>query len=132
METASEEAGEITSTTRALIDSGREKLLAVRNDRIWPGRDEKILTAWNALMIRGLAIAGRTLGRTDLIKAADDATGFIKAKLYSDGQLYASYKDGRARFEAYLDDHAFLLDALLELLQARWNSEHLNFATEAG
>jgi hypothetical protein len=70
------------------------------------------------------------LGRADLITAADDAIGFLKEKLYSGGQLYASYKDGQARFEAYLDDHAFLLDALLELLQARWNSEHLNFATE--
>jgi len=130
LEHASEAAGELASTTQALIDSGRAKLLAARNERVWPGRDEKILTAWNALMIRGLAMAGRALGREDLISAADDAVEFIEDKLYLDGQLYASYKDGRARFDAYLDDHAFLLDALLELLQARWNSEHLSFAIE--
>jgi uncharacterized protein YyaL (SSP411 family) len=130
LEHTSEAAGELAATTQALIDSGRAKLLGVRNKRVWPGRDEKILTAWNALMIRGLAMAGRALGREDLLCAADDAVQFIKDELYIDGRLYASYKDGRARFDAYLDDHAFLLDALLELLQARWNSEHLNFAVE--
>jgi uncharacterized protein YyaL (SSP411 family) len=130
LEHASEVADQITSTTNALIDSGRHKLLAVRNERIWPGRDEKILTAWNALMIRGLAMAGRALGRTDLIDGAEQALSFIKDTLYKDGQLFASYKDGQARFEAYLDDHAFLLDATLELLQARWDTEHLNFAVE--
>ena len=130
IENAAEAASQLTSTAQALINSGRTKLLAVRNDRVWPGRDEKVLTAWNGLMIRGLAMAGRALGRTDLIDAADKALNFIKTELYKDAQLYASYKDGRARFEAYLDDHAFLLDAILELLQARWNSEHLNFAIE--
>jgi uncharacterized protein YyaL (SSP411 family) len=104
--------------------------LATRNERVWPGRDEKILTAWNALMIRGLAMAGRALGREDLLEAASQSVTFIREQLYVDRQLYASYKDGRARFEAYLDDHAFLLDALLELLQARWDSTQLSFAIE--
>jgi len=130
LENAAEASNQITSTAQALIDSGRAKLLAARNERIWPGRDEKVLTAWNALMIRGLAMAGRALGRAELIDAADQALNFIKTTLYKDGQLYASYKDGRTRFEAYLDDHAFLLDAILELLQARWNSDHLKFAIE--
>ncbi len=120
----------IISTSTALINSGRGKLLAARNDRIWPGRDEKILTAWNALMIRGLAIAGRTLGREDLTAAAVEATNFIINKLYNHKKLLACYKDGQARFDAYLDDHAFLIDALLELLQTRWDSSHLQFAVE--
>jgi uncharacterized protein YyaL (SSP411 family) len=130
IEHAAAAAGELSSTTKALIDSGRSKLLTARNSRVWPGRDEKILTAWNALMIRGLAMAGRALGRADLTEAADKAVLFIKARLYKNGQLYASYKDDQARFEAYLDDHAFLLDAILELLQARWSSDHLTFAIE--
>ncbi|MGI9291655.1 MAG: thioredoxin domain-containing protein [Gammaproteobacteria bacterium] len=130
MEAAAEAAESLASTTSALINSGREKLLAARNDRIWPGRDEKVLTAWNALMIRGLAQAGRVLGRTDLIDAADKAINFIQTELYKDGQLFATYKDGRARFEAYLDDYAFLLDALIESLQARWSDDYLCFATE--
>ncbi len=121
---------EANPQTNALTDSARAKLLEARNDRIWPGRDEKILTAWNALMIRGLAMAGLVLGREDLLDAATVALDFIRETLHKDGQLLASYKDGRARFEAYLDDYAFLLDAILELLQARWNSEHLAFAVE--
>jgi uncharacterized protein YyaL (SSP411 family) len=130
LENSETAVGKGSSDTDKLINNAREKLLTARNARIWPGRDEKILTAWNALMIRGLAMAGRALGREDLIEAADNALCFIKLQLYKDGQLYASYKDGRARFDAYLDDHAFLLDAILELLQARWNSAHLEFAIE--
>jgi uncharacterized protein YyaL (SSP411 family) len=130
LEKAADAAGETASSTNSLINSGRAKLLSARNQRIWPGRDEKILTAWNALMVRGLAMAGRALGREDLISAANDAVRFIKDKVYINGRLYATYKDGRARFDAYLDDHAFLLDALLELLQANWNSDHLTFAVE--
>jgi uncharacterized protein YyaL (SSP411 family) len=130
MENAAAAAGTTASATQALIDAGRKKLLAVRNERVWPGRDEKILTAWNALMIRGLAMAARALGREDLTNAAAAAVSFIRKDLYRDGRLYACYKDGQAKFDAYLDDHAFLLDAILELLQTRWNSEHLDFAVE--
>ena len=112
------------------LDSAKAKLLAARSARIWPGRDEKQLTSWNALAIRGLAIAGRSLGRTDLTVAASRAADFVRERLTRDGRLLASYKDGRARFAAYLDDHAFLLDALLELLQSDWQERHLDFAIE--
>jgi uncharacterized protein YyaL (SSP411 family) len=128
LENAATAADASTSTTRALLESSRKTLLAVRNDRVWPARDEKILTAWNALMVRGLAMAGRALEREDLIDAAVRAVDFVHHELLAEGGLLACYKDGRARFSAYLDDHAFLLDAILELLQARWNSEHLQFA----
>ena len=130
LESTAEAAGETTSTTVSLLDEARSRLLEVRNERIRPGRDEKILTAWNALMIRGLAIAGRALDREDLVDAAVRAVDFIRDKLVVNGRLLASYKDGRARFNAYLDDHAFLLDAILEILQARWNSAHMAFAIE--
>jgi hypothetical protein len=114
----------------SVIDQARSILLAERNNRIAPGRDEKQLTSWNALAIRGLAIAGRALEREDLIDAAVDASTAIHDKLMVEGRLLASYKDGRARFPAYLDDHAFLIDALLELLQTRWSSAQLVFATQ--
>ncbi len=104
------------------IEKAKRILLAHREKRVAPARDEKQLTAWNALAIRGLSIAGRCLERPDLIDAAADAVDFLCNKLVQDGRLLASYKDGEARFPAYLDDHAFLLDALLELLQARWNT----------
>ena len=110
------------------IDAAKKTLLHERLKRVAPGRDEKQLTSWNALAIRGLAIAGRSLDRPDLIEAAVRATQFLQDTLFVDGRLLASYKDGEARFAAYLDDHAFLLDALLELLQARWDTAHLEFA----
>jgi hypothetical protein len=114
--------------TAALIQSARAKLLARRNLRIWPARDEKILTAWNALTIKGLAIAARLLRRTDLADAATRAVDFLHHTLWRGGRLLASYKDGRAHLQAYLDDYAFLGEALLELLQVRWRSRDLDFA----
>jgi hypothetical protein len=112
----------------ALIDSARGKLLKQRNLRVWPARDEKILGSWNALMIKGLAIAARVLERPDLADAAGAAVDFVQRKLWRDGRLLATYKDGRAHLPAYLDDYAFLADALLELLQTRWRSSDLQFA----
>jgi uncharacterized protein YyaL (SSP411 family) len=122
------EIGEDQHELRAIVDRCRARLLEARSRRVAPGRDEKQLTAWNALAIRGLAIAGRSLGDAALIDAAARAADFVRTELMRDGRLYASYKDGRARFTAYLDDHAFMLDALLELLQARWDGQHLALA----
>ncbi|MBT8087941.1 MAG: thioredoxin domain-containing protein [Gammaproteobacteria bacterium] len=122
--------GNTNGDVSTAIERSKTTLFAERAKRVPPARDEKQLTSWNALAIRGLAIAGRALQRDDLIDAAERAADFLRATLLVDGRLLASYKDGRARFPAYLDDHAFLLDALLELLQARWNSDHLAFACE--
>ena len=116
----------------AAIDRARSLLLAAREARVAPGRDDKQLTSWNALAIRGMAIAGRILERQDLIDAAMAACAAIQDKLIVDGRLLASYKDGEARFPAYLDDHAFLIDALLELLQSRWDGALLEFAMHLG
>ncbi|MEL7187478.1 MAG: thioredoxin domain-containing protein, partial [Pseudomonadota bacterium] len=116
--------------TREAIDRARQKLLKAREQRIAPARDEKQLTSWNALAIRGLAISGRALGQPAHVDAAVAAVDFIAVTMIQDGRLLASYKDGEARFPAYLDDHAFLLDALLELLQSRWSSTHLAFAVQ--
>ena len=110
------------------IEPALKLLLAERETRVPPGRDDKQLTSWNALAIRGMAIAGRVLERDDLIDAAESACDFIRENLVVDGRLLASYKDGQARFSAYLDDHAFLVDAILELLQSRWSKRHLDFA----
>ncbi len=112
------------------VDKAKKTLLSERLKRVPPGRDEKQLTSWNALAIRGLAIAGRALERPELIDAAVRGANFLQSTLLVDGRLRVSYKDGEARFSAYLDDHAFLLDALLELLQARWDTAHLAFAIE--
>jgi len=79
---------------------------------------------------QGLAVAGRVLQRPDFIDAASAAVDFIRHTLWRDGRLLATYKDGRAHLPAYLDDYAFLADALLELLQSRWRSSDLDFALE--
>lgn len=110
------------------IDSARAKLLAIRNRRISPARDEKILTSWNALMIRGLALASRALGREDLATAAARALDFLRAHLWHGGRLLATYKDGRAHLAAYLDDYVLLADAVLELQQACFRADELLFA----
>jgi uncharacterized protein YyaL (SSP411 family) len=114
----------------ALIESARVKLLKTRNLRVWPARDEKILCSWNALMIKGLGLAARVLRRPDLAEAAGTAVDFVRRHLWRDGRLLATYKDGRAHLPAYLDDYAFLADALLELLQTRWRSSDLEFARQ--
>jgi uncharacterized protein YyaL (SSP411 family) len=114
----------------ARLERARAKLLAARVKRVWPGRDDKVLTGWNALMIRGLARAARAFGRNEWLDSARRALGFIRATLWRDGRLLATCKDGRAHLNAYLDDHAFLLDALLELMQSEFRGEDLLWARE--
>ena len=114
----------------ALLASARAKLLGARARRVRPGLDDKILTAWNALMIRGLAIAGRQLDEPRFIDAALGALDFLRANAWRDGLLHATWKGGEARFPAYLDDHAYLLDALVEALQSRFRADDLRFACE--
>jgi uncharacterized protein YyaL (SSP411 family) len=106
----------------------RDKLLAVRAKRVAPGRDEKIIASWNGLMIGALARAARRLGRPELATDAARAVDFVGAELFVDGRLRAVHSDGRARFPAYLDDHAFLACALVELLQCRWRAADLELA----
>jgi len=108
-----------------LVDAARAKLLAIRSKRVWPGLDDKILTSWNALAIRGLAVAARVLGRPEFAAAADRALEFVRTHLWKDGRLLATSKDGVSHLNAYLDDYAYLAGALLEMLQLRWRNEDL-------
>jgi len=112
------------------IESARSKLFNTREQRIHPGRDDKVLVSWNALMIKGMAQAARHFSASRCEKSAERALHFIHTQMWSDGRLYATYKDGRAHLAAYLDDYVFLIDAILELLQVRWNSDDLTFALQ--
>ena len=171
----------------ALLATARKKLFAVRERRIRPGRDEKVLSSWNALMIEGMAHAARIFGRPDWLASARRALDFIRNTLWRDGEatnrglaedlrrakgrapeevllgdpepgaacntesrrdeqrlpppperalggghLLATYKDGRAHLDAYLDDHALLIKALIELMQADFRSGDLEFAQALG
>ncbi len=114
----------------ALTASVREKLFAAREKRVHPGRDEKILGSWNGLMIAGMARAARVFGCEEWLRSAQRAMDFVRGTLWRDGKLLATYKDGKAHLNAYLDDHAFLLNAALELLQAEFRNSDLAFAVQ--
>jgi uncharacterized protein len=113
-----------------LLDSGRKKLFAARARRVRPGRDEKVLVSWNALMIAGMARAAAVFGRDEWLASAKRALGFICGTMWKNGRLFATYKDGQAHLNAYLDDYAYLLAALLELLQAEFDPGMLAFAED--
>jgi len=126
----SAELGQSEDDIRGLLDSARQLLFAARERRIRPGRDDKLLTSWNALMIKGLAVAGRILHRDDWLQAAEQALEFIRDNMWRDGRLLATCKDGHSHLNAYLDDYAFLIDAIEALLEARWRQADLDFAVE--
>jgi uncharacterized protein YyaL (SSP411 family) len=106
----------------------RARLLEARAARVRPGLDDKRLAAWNALMIGALAEAGAVLDRPDFVDAARDAAAFVLDRMRTpEGRLLRTFNAGEARLNAYLEDHAFLLEALLTLYEAtfeeRWFTE---------
>ena len=118
------------SSIREELRDDRLRLFKERNNRIHPGLDDKILTSWNGLMIEGMAKAGRLLQRDDYIDSAIRAAIFIKNQMWSEGRLKATSRNGKSHLNAYLDDYAFLLGGLLELLQTRWDNELLIWAED--
>ncbi|MEX1140838.1 MAG: thioredoxin domain-containing protein [Thermoleophilaceae bacterium] len=106
------------------LEDIRRRLYDARAERVWPGLDDKRLTSWNALTISALADAGAILGRDDYLDAARSCASFVLAELVDDGRLLRTWKDGRGRLNAYLEDHAYLVEALLSLYEAtfepRW------------
>ncbi|RMD71363.1 MAG: thioredoxin domain-containing protein [Gammaproteobacteria bacterium] len=128
LEDVAEQAGMPGERVASLLEKARHKLLEAREKRVHPGKDDKVLTAWNALMIRGLSEAGLLLARPPWIEAARKALDFIKAKLFREGRLLSAYREGKAHIPAYLDDHAFLIDAILTFAQAEWRGEDLALA----
>ena len=101
----------------------RRHLFEKREPRIHPDTDTKVLCSWNGLMIHGMATAGRLLDKKEYVVSAQKAAFFLKRHNWVNGQLYANHKDGVSALGGYLDDYAFLIYGLLELLQCEWNSE---------
>ena len=124
------DAGVPLHEAQARLESARTKLFAARARRVRPGLDDKILTSWNALAIAGLARASRRLGRAEWAELAFAAADSIKRHAWRDGRLLATRKGERAHLNAYLDDHAFLLAALDELMQTRFRLEDYAWARE--
>lgn len=108
----------------------RDELLAARAQRIRPGRDENILTSWNALMIQGLCAAYQATGTTTHLDAARRAADFILERLSTpEGGLYRAWREGTAKVPGFLEDYAFLANALLDLYECDFDQRYLERAT---
>jgi uncharacterized protein YyaL (SSP411 family) len=106
----------------------REKLFTEREKRVRPGRDEKVLAAWNGLMLRAFALAAGATGREEYLRVAEENAVFLLEKLVVDGRLRRSYKDGQARLNGYLEDYACVADGLVELYEATFETRWLREA----
>ncbi len=107
----------------------RQELLAVRDKRVRPGKDDKILVSWNALMIDALAKAGVILSRPEYLAAAEKAANFILIKMSRpDGRLLHTYRHGEAKLDAYLDDYAYLVNSLVTLYESSANEKWIDEA----
>jgi uncharacterized protein YyaL (SSP411 family) len=117
------------ATLKQILAQANEKLLNARDKRARPFRDEKILTSWNAITAKGMLLAGRQLNEKRYLQSAEKSLIFMQNKLWDGEYLQACYKNGNAYLLGYLDDYAFLLDALLTSLEISWDSNRLLFAT---
>ncbi len=115
-----------------LLARAKSRLLAVRNQRVAPGLDDKILTSWNGLMLAAYAEAAAVLGRDDYAEIAERNAEFLLDNLQRDGRLLRTYKDGEAKLNGYLEDYAFLIDGLLALHEVNFSRRTLNAAIELG
>jgi uncharacterized protein len=122
--------GTVPEKEKEFAERCRQKLFDYREKRIHPYKDDKILTAWNGLMIAALAVGSRVLGDEIYSHAAEKAVNFIYSHLLreEDGRLLARYRDGEAAFPAYLDDYTFLTWGLIELYEATYKPEYLQKA----
>jgi uncharacterized protein YyaL (SSP411 family) len=115
---------------RQQLDDAKQKLFAVRSRRVWPGRDEKVLTSWNGLVIDALAQAAQVLENPVFVEAASNAAAFILARMRREnGLLLRTYSAGASpKLNAYLEDYAFLIDALVSLYEATFASRWIEAA----
>jgi uncharacterized protein YyaL (SSP411 family) len=123
-----------SETPLSLISNAREKLFAVREQRVRPHRDEKILTDWNAFMISAIAKAGVALNDPEMVRTAERALAFLlENMLDEEGHLYHRFSDGEVAYRAFVDDYAYLIMALLDVYEAIFNPiylEHANSLTK--
>jgi hypothetical protein len=126
-------AGSLNLSREQLADTlvkGRKALYEAREFRVKPFRDEKVLASWNGLMISAFARGYQILEDPRYLAAADKAATAIVENLCIAGRLHRTFKDGRCQFPGYLDDHAYLGEAFLDLYETTFNPEHLRFARQ--
>ncbi len=119
------------SELRERLLEDRAKLFAHRAKRVRPSLDDKVIVSWNALMITAMVKGYRAVGDDRYLQAAVKCANFIKTEMRrDDGRLYHSWRQGKATFDAYLDDYSYLIDALAELVQVHGDAELLTWAKE--
>ncbi len=134
LETVARLNGIAPEELREVLTDARKKLLAVREQRVPPHRDDKVLTSWNGLMIASLARGGRVTGQHAYVDAAARAADFILTHMSRDGRLLRTWRDGKAHIGGYLDDYAFFTEGLIELYEAtfedRWLAEAIRLTDD--
>jgi uncharacterized protein len=128
LETVAARMGVTPERLAAAVERGRPILFAAREQRIHPGRDEKVLTAWNGMMLRAFAEAGAALERADYVEVATRNAEFVLRALWQDGRLLRTWKDGRVKLNGYLEDHANYADALIALYETTFEPRWLDAA----
>ena len=132
------ERGETEQQLESLLRDCRQRLLQVRNERVWPGLDDKVLASWNGLMLSAFAEAGRVLQRADYIAVAERNAEFLQREFRRGdgrdwGRLWRTWKAGTtAKLNAYLEDYACLAEGLLSLYEARFDPRWFSWAQELG
>ncbi|HVE83754.1 MAG TPA: thioredoxin domain-containing protein [Myxococcales bacterium] len=132
---AKKEMAELTARSRKseeevrrVLDEARAVLFRAREERVKPGRDDKVLAGWNGLMIRGLSVAGRVFGRADWIAMARGAADFLHAQMWREGRLLRSFQEGRAKIDAFIEDYGDVASGLAALYQATFEPRYLEAA----
>ena len=120
--------GKSESEVKQILNQAKAKLFAVRTKRVSPGRDDKIMTSWNSLMISAFVKGYRVTDESDFMLAAEKCVNFIETRLTKDGQLLHTYKDGQSKLMAYLDDYAYFASALLDFFETRPLKKYLDLA----
>jgi uncharacterized protein len=115
---------------QASIEASTIKLFVVREKRIKPSLDDKILTSWNGLMLKAFALAARVSGSKRNLQIAENNVQFVKTHLFKNGRLLHTHKNGISKIDGMLEDYAFYALGLLELYRTTFKREHLEFALE--
>jgi len=126
------QCGKTENKIKEILESGRQKLLDVRQKRISPGLDDKALTSWNALMITAFAKGYSISNDESFLEAAKNGINFIEKNLIKDGKLLHTYKNGSSKINGYLDDHAYFVNALLDVFEINPDLDYLDAAIMFG
>ena len=132
LSTMSFQFGKSEDEIKKILESSSSKLLQERSKRIPPGLDDKVLTSWNSLMITAFAKGYRVSGEKSFLDAAENCIKFIESKLFEEGKLLRTYKNGKAKIQGYLEDYAYYANSLLDVFEINPEKNYLEKASRLG